>query len=87
MQSLVIYDSMYGNTEKLAQAIGSGAGARVIRIGEVTQEHLVGLDALIVGSPTQIFQPSKAMKTFLNEMHRGALKGVKVAVSIREWIS
>jgi len=78
---------MYGNTEKLAQAIGSGAGARVIRIGEVTQEPLVGLDALIVGSPTQIFQPSKAMKTFLNEMHRGALKGVKVAVSIREWIS
>ena len=79
MNILVVYESMYGNTEKIAQAIGKETGASVLRSNEVKPDQLVGLDALIVGSPTQIFQPLKSMKTFLKELPKDALKGVKVA--------
>ena len=37
MKSLIIYDSIYGNTEKIAQAIGEGltGEVKVVRVGEV----------------------------------------------------
>ena len=78
MHILVVYDSMYGNTEKLAQAMGSALDAQVRRVGEVKQEELAHVDALIVGSPTQAFQPLKPVKGFLKNLPEGALKGVKV---------
>lgn len=79
MSILVVYDSMYGNTEKIAQAIGAAIGADVLRAGEVKPDQLAGLDVLLVGSPTQAFQPLQPIKTFLKEIPFGALKGVKVA--------
>ena len=41
--------------------------------------QLTGLDALIVGSPTQKFQPLKPVKDFLKAIPAGQLDGVKVA--------
>jgi len=79
MHVLVVYDSMYGNTEKVAQAIGTAIGATVLHVNQVKEEHLTGLDILIVGSPTQAFQPLKSMKTFLKDLPSGILKGVKIA--------
>ncbi|HNT77014.1 MAG TPA: hypothetical protein PKH77_18545 [Anaerolineae bacterium] len=79
MKALVVYDSVFGNTEKVAQAIGTALGAQTLRVGDVKPEHLTGLDTLIVGSPTQAFQPLKPVKTWLNAMPAGTLKGVKVA--------
>jgi len=79
MNILVVYDSMYGNTEKIAQAIGTATEATVLHVNQVKEEHLAGLDILIVGSPTQAFQPLKPLKTFLNDLPAGSLKGVKVA--------
>lgn len=79
MKVLVVYDSMYGNTEKVARAIGSACGASVLHASEVKVDQLRDLDVLIVGSATQAFQPLKAMKTFLKEIPQGALKTVKVA--------
>ena len=79
MHVLVVYDSMYGNTEKVAQAIGTAIGATVLHVNQVKEEHLTGLDILIVGSPTQAFQPIKPVKTFLKDLPAGSLKGVKIA--------
>ena len=79
MHVLVVYDSMYGNTEKIAQAIGTAIGATVLHVNQVKEEHLTGLDILIVGSPTQAFQPLKPVKTFLKDLPAGSLKGVKIA--------
>nr|WP_319474163.1 flavodoxin family protein [uncultured Sphaerochaeta sp.] len=79
MHILVIYDSMYGNTEKIAQAIGTTTGATVLQVNQVKDEHLTGNDILIVGSPTQAFQPLQPIKTFLKDLPAGSLKGVKVA--------
>ncbi len=79
MKALVVYDSVFGNTEKVAQAMASALGCEACRVNAVTPEQLAGLDALIVGSPTQAFQALKPVKAFLKSIPAGSLKGVKVA--------
>lgn len=79
MKTLVVYDSFFGNTEKIAQAIGGALGdAQVVRVGAVQPAHLAGLQCLVVGSPTRAFQPSPATKQWLNSLPAGSLNGVKV---------
>lgn len=83
MKALVVYDSAYGNTEQIAQAIGralSAAGdATVLRAGDVRPEHLRGLSLLVVGSPTQKFSPLGAVTRFLKGIPPDGLRGVRVA--------
>src|SRR4030042_2120769 len=83
MKSLVIYDSLYGNTEKIAQVIGEVLGllgeVAIKRVGEVNMEDLAGLDLLILGFPTQQFRATAVMKDFLKRIPANGLKGVKVA--------
>ena len=58
-QKLVIYDSVFGNKEKIAQGIGEALGdARVKSVKEVNSSDLEDLNILIVGSPTRGFQSS-----------------------------
>ncbi len=83
MKTLVIYDSVFGNTEKIARAIGAALGAPVevpvLQVGSVTPEHLAGVEVLFVGSPTRGFKPTPAISAFLSALPAGALKGVKAA--------
>lgn len=81
MNVLVVYDSYFGNTEKIAQKIGLSIGddIPVKRPDEVTVGELSELDYLIVGAPTRAFSPSDAIKAFLKEIPPGSLKGIKVA--------
>ena len=65
MKALVVYDSAYGNTKQIAQAIGSALSAETLHVGEVRPEHLQGLDLLVVGSPTQKFSPLGSISGFL----------------------
>lgn len=83
MRILVVYDSVFGNTEKIARAIGealvSQSSTEVVRVTEVRPEQLTGINLLIVGSPTRAFKPTKAMVDFLIGIPMKALNGVKVA--------
>jgi flavodoxin len=83
MKAMVIYDSAYGNTERIAQAMAQALGSPeqvvLVRASQVQPEQLAGLDLLIVGSPTQKFRPLPAVTALLKEIPRGGLKGVKVA--------
>ena len=83
MKALVVYDSMFGNTEQIAQtmtaALVEQMDATAQRVGEVTPEALTGVDLLIVGSPTQGFQPTPATKTLLDSLPVQGLRGVQVA--------
>jgi flavodoxin len=83
VKALVVYDSVFGNTEKVAQAIGAALEARaeveVLKVGDVPPEFWAGLDALIVGSPTRAFSPTPATKKLLSGIPRQGLEGVKVA--------
>jgi flavodoxin len=83
MKVLVIYDSVFGNTEQIAQAIGSALGSQkyveILRVSNVKPEQLTGLKLLIVGSPTRGFRPTEAITNFLKRIPINGLKGVKVA--------
>ncbi len=81
MKALIVYDSVYGNTEKIAQAIGDAVGreVRVLRVGEVDVTELNTLGLLFVGAPTHGGRPSPTMREFLDRVPPSALKGINVA--------
>jgi len=78
MKAWVVYDSVFGNTEKVAQAMGEALGAQTLRVGDVKPEHVVGLDVLVVGSPTRAFSPTPAIKRWVSGLPSKSLQGVKV---------
>lgn len=79
MKSLVIYDSFFGNTQKIAEIIAEEIGAQLKKVQEATKNDLQDLELLVVGSPTRAFRPSPDTTSFLNSLVSGALTGVKVA--------
>jgi flavodoxin len=83
MKAVIVYDSFFGNTEKIAQAVGKALGRRedvqVVRVSNVQPGQLAGLDVLIVGSPTRAFRPSPLTSKWLNSIPANVLQGVKVA--------
>jgi len=83
MKALVIYDSYFGNTEQIAQAIGNALGSQqdvqTLRVGNLKPEQLAGLELLIVGSPTRAFRPTRAITNLLRSIPTNGLSGVKVA--------
>jgi len=81
MKAVVIYDSVYGNTEKIAQAIGDGlAGdAKVVRVGDVNPSELQAFDLLIVGSPVHGGRATPAIEALLQQLPAHSLEGKRVA--------
>jgi flavodoxin len=83
MKAMVVYDSGFGNTEQIAQAIGKALGSQeeveTVHVSAVKPGQLTGLGLLIVGSPTQKFRPTGAITNFLKGVPKNSLKGVKVA--------
>jgi flavorubredoxin len=81
MKNLVIYDSMYGNTEKLAVAVAKEIRGKAIKIGEVKTEEVMGAKLLVVGSPTQGGRPTAAISLFLlNKLPYNGLQNTSAAV-------
>ena len=69
MKALIIYDSVFGNTEKIANAIAEGiekCTADVLNVKNADPGKLAGLSLLIVGSPTQSYRPTPGIMKFLN---------------------
>lgn len=82
MKTLVLFESFFGNTEKIARAIGAALGSMdedIVRISEFDIQRLEGVKLLIVGSPTRAFQASPDTKAFLRRIPSGGLKGKKIA--------
>jgi flavodoxin I len=81
MKTLVVYDSVHGNTEQIARAIGEavGGGAEVLRAEAVEPAELKTVDLLFVGAPTHGGRPSPAMQSFLKKVQGSALQGIDVA--------
>lgn len=79
MNTLVIYDSVYGNTKLIAHAIGSGLGANtpVVAVADVKPEMLNGVGLLVVGSPINAWRPTVKISAFLSNLKPGQLAGVK----------
>jgi len=81
MKAYVIYDSMYGNTEKIAQAIGDGltGEVKVVRVGEVNPSELKTCDLLIIGSPVHGGRATPALDALIKNIPADYLQGKSVA--------
>ena len=81
MKALVIYDSLYGNTKTIAEAIGGAIPGEVdvLHVGEADAYELGGCDLLIVGAPTHGGRASEPARGFLDEIPARALEGINVA--------
>jgi len=56
MRTLIVYESMYGNTHVVAQAIAEGMRPRgevhVVPVGDATEDEVAWADIVVVGGPT-----------------------------------
>jgi flavorubredoxin len=81
-KAVVIYDSKFGNTEKIARALSEGMkreGLLVdcLKTDAVDPGKLGEYDMLAVGAPTQAFGISGPMKEFLRKLENVNLRGKK----------
>ncbi len=64
MKAVVVYESMYGNTHRIANAIGDGLAGTfevsVVAVPDASADLLAGADLVIVGGPTHAHGMSKA---------------------------
>jgi|SRR3972149_4838674 len=86
MRAFVVYDSAFGNTEKIAQAIASGIAAetsdgqvRLTRAQNASPSNVGGFDLLVVGCPTQAWRPTGMTRTFLENLKAVPLVGKRAA--------
>ena len=79
MKALVVYDTQWGNTEKVAQAIARGLGAKAVRVGEAAAGSLAGIELLVLGSPVRGGRATDAMQRFINGMAAETARRLAVA--------
>lgn len=81
MKALIVYDSTYGNTEKIAKAIGAAltGEVKVLRAGEGNPAELNAFDLLVIGSPTYGGRPMPSVAELLNKIPESAIKGKNIA--------
>ncbi len=81
MNILVIYDSVFGNTEQIARAISKGlvAEAQCLHAGAVSIAQIKAADVIVMGSPTRSFAATPAVMSLLEAVPADALAGKRVA--------
>jgi hypothetical protein len=90
MNALVVYESMFGNTEQIARSIGEGLAELMdVEVHEVSaapaQLAVGSLDLAVVGGPTHAFSLSRPA-TRADALRQGASHG-RQEIGLREWIS
>jgi hypothetical protein len=87
-QALVVYESMFGNTEQVAEAIGEGLRSKVevevVRVDRAPDVLPDSVELLVVGGPTHAFSMSRP-----STRDGASAQGTVVMpsqVGIREWL-
>jgi hypothetical protein len=88
LRALVVYESMFGNTERLAQGVAKGlrledAEVTVTEVGEAPST-LSDVDLLVVGAPTHAFSLSRP-STRAEAVQKGAPES-RQRLGLREWL-
>ena len=83
MNTLVFYDSQFGNTKRIAQVIADTlrafGQAQAVRVDPARPVEFQGVDLLILGGPTQGMRPTPARQSFLGKVSYHSLSGLAVA--------
>ena len=98
MRGIIVYESMFGSTRTIAEAIARGisdfAETSVVRASEVGGSVIYGADLVVVGGPTHgwsMSRPStrKGIPDYANKprRHLELEPGAAAAPGVREWLS
>jgi len=90
MRALVVYESAFGNTEKVARAIQEGLTSHVptgaVEVGGAAREFEDDVDLLVVGGPTHAFGMSRD-STRRDAAKKADREPVSKGQGIREWLA
>lgn len=80
MKAVIVVDSVYGNTRKIADAMYAalGAEAQLIKAWEFQPDMLEHADVVIFGSPINVWRPTANMLEALKRLKEADLHGKKV---------
>ncbi|MHA2429939.1 MAG: flavodoxin family protein [Promethearchaeota archaeon] len=72
-KALILYDSVFGNTKKVAMSLSRGLEAGGVYVDSSSIQdfdpiELKNYDVIGIGSPTHFYGVSKAMKSFLSKI-------------------
>ena len=90
MRALVVYESMFGCTRSVAEAIAEGLrlstdDVRLVEVGQAPTD-LTGVDLLVLGGPTHAFSMSRANTRADAARQNGPRPLVSRGIGIREWL-
>jgi flavodoxin len=81
VKALVVYDSKWGNTEKVALAIAAGIGkdAKAAQVGAVESDQSRTMELLVIGSPVIGGKPTKTMQEYLKTIVQTSSTKLRIA--------
>lgn len=83
MNSVVIYGSRYGNTQKVAEAIAeelhAGGEVQLLPADEAPAISLEQVDLIVIGGPTEVHRMTSPVVQLFARMARGSLRNVAAA--------
>jgi hypothetical protein len=90
MKTVIVYESMFGNTEHVARLIAEGLeqpGERTVLadVRTVRREELTGSDLLVVGAPTHAFSLSR--RSTRDDAVRQGADPERALLGVREWLT
>lgn len=84
MKVMIIYDSVYGNTEQIAKTVAGAfqdqSELKVLRATEVNPEQVKEVGLVIFGSPTQGGKPTQVVQDLINRIPEQVFKGRNFAI-------
>ncbi|MCZ3388975.1 MAG: flavodoxin domain-containing protein [Actinomycetia bacterium] len=87
---LVVYESMFGNTHDVAEAVATGLRSSVdvtlVDVGDAPLEIPDEIDLVVVGGPTHAFGMSRP-STRQSAVEQGADPQAAEHIGLREWIA
>ncbi len=90
MRALVVYESMFGNTKTVAEAVAAGIGTRMpvdlLEVGAAPARLPGDVSLLVVGAPTHAHGMSKPQSR-ADAARRAGDQLVSRGIGIREWLT
>ncbi|MFC8921351.1 flavodoxin domain-containing protein [Cellulosimicrobium sp. NPDC057127] len=92
MDAVVVYESMFGNSERVARAVAEGLGERVAvtvvdvdAVDAAAQDALAGADLVVAGGPTHAFGMTRPA-TRADAVQRATGEVSHRTRGLREWV-
>lgn len=90
MKALVVYESLWGNTARIAQAVadGIGDGTRAVPTSEASPDAVIEADLIVAGAPVLGFRlPTDEMRANVARTESGAPRPPDLShPSLRAWL-